>query len=148
MLDIVFLALSKQEIMGNPLQYILLVTLEGSKMFFWESTQVGFVTYPVGLAKLFAWLPFRSGLRLAMAFLTFLAFVYLGVLLWQGRRNILKDENSFLFPYLCLLFIFSFVGSYSLFGIIVRYLLPIAPLYLIIITYVLQKVYFRIPKSR
>jgi hypothetical protein len=141
--DSTLISLSKQEVLQNPAQYVLLATIEGSKMFFWESTQISFVRYPVILEKLFDWGPFKNGLRLAMALLTLLAFTYLGALIWRIRKNILKTEGPLLFLYLCFLFIFSFIGSYSLFGIIVRYLFPIVPLCLIICVFFIQNVLFR-----
>jgi hypothetical protein len=141
-------SLSKQKVLQNPGQYILLTVIEGLKMFFWESTQIGFVAYPAGLDKLFAWMPFKNGLRLGMSLLTLFAFAYLGALLWWKRKNILKKESPILFLYLCLLFIFSVVGSYSLFCIVTRHFLPIAPLYLIVISYVLQKICFSVPNER
>lgn len=141
------ISLSKQKILQYPIQYILLVMIEGLKMFFWESTQIGFVGYPAGLTKLFSWTPFRYGLRLGISFLTVLAIACLVTLLWGTRKDILKTESPLLLPYLCFLFILSFVSSYALFGIIVRYLFPIVPLYLIIIVYVFQKACFRVQNS-
>lgn len=146
--DSTLVSLSIQKVLQNPAQYVLFVALEGSRMFFWESTQIRFVEYPFILGKLFDWGPFKNGLRLVMAFLTLLAFAYLGAVIWRGKKNILKAESPLLFLYLCLLFIFSFISSYLLFGIIVRYLLPIVPLYLIIITYVFQKLCFRVSRKK
>ena len=140
--DSTLILLSKQKVLQNPAQYVLLVAMEGLRMFFWESTQVGFVEYPFVLRKLFDWRPFKDGLRLVIALLTLLAFAYLGAVIWRGRKNILKTEGPLLFLYFCLLFIFSFIGAYLIFGIIVRYLFPIVPLYLIIIAYTLQEVCF------
>ncbi len=141
-------SLSIQKVLQNPVQYILLTVIEGLKMFFWESTQIGYVAYPLGLTKIFAWTPFKNGLRLGMSLLALFALAYLMALLWRKRRNILKKENLLLFLYLCLLFIFSFIGSYSLFFIVARHCLPIVPLYLIIIAYVLQKICFSVPNER
>jgi len=140
--DNALITLSKQEVLKNPGQYVLLFAIEASKMFFWESTQIGYVVYPAGLTKLFAWAPLKNGLRLAMALLTLLAVVYLFMLLWRKRKEALESESSLILPYFCLLFIFSFVSLYSAFSIIARYLLLIVPLYLIIVTYVFQGVFF------
>jgi hypothetical protein len=140
--DLTLIGLSKQEILKNPAQYALFFAVEASKMFFWESTQIGYVVYPEGLTKLFNWAPFKNGLRLAMAFLTGFAVIYLFILLWRKRGTLFELESSFALPYFCLLFIFSFISFYSTFVIITRYLLPIVPLYLILIAYTLQKVFF------
>lgn len=139
---------AKQKILRNPGTYILLSAIEGTKMFFWESTQIGFVTYPAGLNNFFVWVPFKNGLRLVMSLLTLFALVYLGVLLWRKKSDILKKEDPILLLYFFLLFIFSFVGSYSLFCIVTRHILPIAPLYLIIISYIFQKIYFKSSNKR
>lgn len=141
-IDYTLISLSKQKIWQNPLQYVLLFAVEGSKMFFWESTQIGYVNYPVVLTKFFAWTFFKNGLRLGMALLTLLAFVYLIVLLWRKRKSVLKIEEPLLFLYLCLLFIFLFISFYSIFGFFTRYLFPIVPLYLIIIAYSFQEIFF------
>lgn len=133
---------AKQKILQNPAQYILLTAIEGLKMFFWESTQAGFVAYPAVLTRLFAWGPLKNGLRLGVSFLTLLAIIYSGVLLWRKRKIVLNTQNPLLFLYLCGLFIFSFVASYSIFCIIIRYLFPIVPLYLVIIAYVFQEIFF------
>lgn len=135
-----FVMLSKQKILQNPAQYILLIVLEGAKMFFWESTQIGFVAYPAGLTKLFAIRPLNNGLRLGMSFLTLFAILYLIVLLYRERNNFLKADSPLLFLFLSLLFIFSFVAPYTIFCTITRYYLSIAPLFLIIIAYIFQNI--------
>lgn len=132
--------LTKQMILQNPAQYILFIILEGSKMFFWESTLIGFVEYSPWLTKFFTWPPLKDGLRLAISFLTFFAFVYLTGLILRSRKMIFKKENPLLFLYLCFLFIFSFVASHTIFCTITRYYLPLASLYLVIIAYVFQKI--------
>jgi hypothetical protein len=167
-------------------------------MFFWESSQMGFVEYPPGLTKLFSWGPFKNGLRLGISFLLLLVFVCAGTFFWKERKTVLKTENPSLFSfaeypaacrrdallrqgfgevsskleerrrkgsaawlrrneagypaacrgenigasfiYFCLLFIFAFVGCYSLLLIIPRYILPVAPLHLVIAAYVFQKI--------
>ena len=117
-------------------------------MFFWESTQIGYVMYPKGLTKIFTWIPIKNGLRLIMAFLTLLSVIYLIVLFWRKRMDFLKLENPLIFLYFSLLFIFSSVGFYSIFIIIARYLLPIVPLYLIIIAYVIQDIYLSVFRNK
>ena len=133
-------SLSKQKIFQNPGQYVLLTMIEGSKMFFWESTQVGYVEYSPGLTKFFACTVIKNGLRFVMSFLTIFALVYLVVLLRRQGKEAFKKENPLLFLYLSLLFIFSFISSYSFFCIITRYAFPIVSLYLIIIVFVFQKI--------
>ena len=146
--DNTLVVLTKQKVMKNPGQYFLLFSVEASKMFFWESTQIGYVMYPKGLTKIFTWIPIKNGLRLIMAFLTLLSVIYLIVLFWRKRMDFLKLENPLIFLYFSLLFIFSSVGFYSIFIIIARYLLPIVPLYLIIIAYVIQDIYLSVFRNK
>lgn len=141
-LDKSLISLSMRKITQNPLQYILFTVLEGAKMFFWESTQIGFVAYPSPLARLFTWTPLKNGLRLGVSFLTIFSLAYLAALIRRQKKNALRTENPLLFLCLCLLFILTFIGSYSIVHIITRYALPIAPLYLIVIAYVLHKLFF------
>ena len=138
------ISISKRKILQNPGQFVLFAIIEGAKMFFWESTRIGFVVYPPILEKIFNFTPFKNGLRLGMAFLTLFSIGYLVLLLWRQRRDVFRTESPLLLVYLCLLFIFSFISCYSLAIIITRYALPIAPFYLIIITYVMEKHVFAI----
>lgn len=129
------------KVLQNPGQFVLLWFIEGFKMFFWESTQIGFVSYSAGLTKLFCWLPLKNGLRLLMSILTFAALVYLVNFLLHERENLfVPHENTKIFLFLSLLLIFLFGSAYALCLIIPRYTFPIVPLYLIIIAYVFQEI--------
>jgi hypothetical protein len=132
--------LTGEKILHNPGQYILFLILEGSKMFFWESTTIGFVNYPGLVTNIFKWGLLKNSLRLIISFLTFFSLFYLIKLILRKRKTIFKVENPILFMYLTLLFIISFVAPYTIFCTITRYYLPIAPLYLIIIAYVFQNI--------
>lgn len=135
--------LSLQKIRKNPFQYILLTGIDGTRMFFWESTHIGYVVYPEKLTRIFAWKPFKNGIRLGMSVLTIFAIIYQVLLLWRNRKNLLKATGPLLLSYLCLLFIFSFISCYAIFLVLTRYALPIASLYLLIVAYVLQRICFR-----
>lgn len=128
--------LTRREFLKNPLQYFLMGFVEGLKMLFWESSQVGFVAYPAWLIGIFNWLPFRYGLRLVMFILTLFSLIYTISHLWRERKKMLNSPGDSIFLYLCLLFIFSFIASYSISCILVRYIFPIVPLYIIITTFV------------
>jgi len=125
-LDAALVKLSKQEILKNPPQYMLYMGVESLKMLFWESTQIGFVTYPQGLTQLFAFIPFKNGLRLLIFCLT--AFSLLFSLLK------IKQTSSPVLPF-ALLLIIAYIGIHSFFFTLTRYSLPIAPLFLILIAY-------------
>ncbi|MDD5071069.1 MAG: hypothetical protein PHV17_10125 [Candidatus Omnitrophica bacterium] len=129
----------------KPFQYGIFWIMEGCKMFFWESTKTGFVSYPTLLEKLFNLNSFKNGLRLTMALLTILALLYLSIFLWKNRKKILNADNPSQINEEIILFfslgiIFFFISAHSFFDTVTRYAFPIAPLYLIIIAFFFQKV--------
>jgi len=117
---------SAQKALNNPLQYTLLSVVEGSKMFFWESTQVGFVRYPHWLQKIYDTKIFNNGLR----FLVSLATMAAVISLW--RENLTPDKSPL--GFLIGVLIFLYILFFSFFFILTRYALAIAPLYLITIS--------------
>jgi hypothetical protein len=124
-IDHALIYLSIQKASQNPFQYTLLTVIEGLKGFFWESTQVGFVSYPAWLGKIYDIKLFNNGLRLALGLLTGIAVVSL----WLEALRPGRSPISFLMGVL----IFLYLLFFSLFFILERYMLPIAPLYLIAI---------------
>ena len=141
--------LSLQKIGQNPAQYFLFMGLEGLKMFFWESTQIGFVAYPDWLQRLFEFNLFKDGLRLAIFLLTFAAAIYSMTFFWRNQRT-LAEVSSEDHQYISTLFfifflIFVYIGLHSFFFTLTRYSLPIAPLYLITIAFAAEHI---IPASK
>lgn len=132
--------LAVKQMMVNPLQYAVLCAIEAAKMIFWESTQIGFASYPKFIDKIFNWVLFKNGLRFFATGITFLALIYLISFLLAQRRSLLmvegpgakKPEVLLIFS---ILLIFIFIGTHSLFATLPRYALPIAPLYIIIISF-------------
>ena len=109
------LRLSKEKVLENLPQYILLTVTEGLRMFFWEAS-----------------VPFFP-LNFIVAALTFFAFIYccfdcrrLPVIMLQ----VLAINTLFVF-------------FYSFFAILPRHMLPIVPLYLISISYCLSKILYK-----
>ena len=141
--DRTLIYLSIQQAFSNPFQYLLLAAVENSKLLFWESTKIGFVTYPSWLAAIFDFSPFKNGLRLFTFCLTFLALIYTVRYAWKSRsKPFVPDEkrkNANLILASILLLTFAYMGAYSLFFILTRYALPLAPLYLTGIAFSLQK---------
>ncbi len=142
---------SAQKALENPAQYFLITFIETFKLFFWESTKIGCVTYPKELAKLFEFKPFQIIIRFPIAILSLLSFFYLG---WQ----ILKLKNSIFWGKLksdettqTLLWIFmltaSFIIAHSFFYVLTRYIFPIIALELISIAYMLDKIFFKKKKT-
>ncbi len=115
------IALSEEKALSNPPQYALLMTIEGLKMFFWESTQIGFVEYPPWLTRIYNTQVFKNALRLVVAMITLPAVLWL----WLRLR---RPDVSPLLLSIGLLTILT-IFFYSFFFILTRYALPIAPLY-------------------
>ncbi len=131
-IDAQLIKLSKNEILKNPPKYILYAGIENMKMLFWESTQIGFVIYPEWLTKLFAFTPFKNGLRL------FIFCITLSSILLSIRK--IKQTSSPIPPF-TLLLILVYIGIHSFFFTLTRYSLPIAPLFLILIAYTAQNIF-------
>jgi len=136
-LDSQLITLSKKEILKNPFQYSLYMGVEGLKMFFWESTKIGFVEYPKGLTALFDFALFKDGIRLIMSLLSFISFLYLTKFIWS--KQILTEEQKMLL-FCIFALITCFIAIHSFFFVLTRYILPIAPLYLIAITFSIQNI--------
>ena len=124
------IALSIEGIGTNPLQYTALTLLESLKMFFWESTKVGFVTYPDWLDKLYDKGLFKNGLRLVITLATVLSF---GWILFQGSK---LPVGIALTACLAVLFILT----HALGSVLTRYAFPVVPLYMGCIAYWLSQV--------
>jgi hypothetical protein len=119
------IVLSAQKALQNPFQYALLTFVEGLKMFFWESTKIGFVGYPDWLQKIYDVKLFNNGLRFFVSLISLIAVVSL----WLEALRPHPSPIGFIVSVLISLYILFF----SFFFILTRYALPIAPLYLIAI---------------
>ena len=118
------LSLSAQKALHNPFQYTLLTFIEGLKMFFWESTKVGFVSYPHWLQKIYDIKILNNGLRFFASLVSLIAVLSL----W---RQAFVSQRSSPVGFLMGVLIFLYILFFSFFFILTRYALPIAPLYLI-----------------
>jgi len=140
------ISLTFKKAMQNPFQQILLISFEALKMPFWESTQIGYVFYPSWLENLFNFRLFKNGLRFIMAILTYCSIISLAIGIFK-KRNVLiipgSSEAEIVITILfILLIIVSYAGLYSMFLIITRYILPMAPLSIICIAYFLHNITF------
>jgi hypothetical protein len=126
--------LAGERFLEKPLHYLLFMLIESARMFFWESTQLAFVQYPAWLKGLFDFGPLRNGLRLVVSALTFAGVAYLAscVLgsLRERRDPGLPEPETSPVGLFMLLAIAAVIGLYSLFTVVPRYGVPIAPLYL------------------
>ena len=120
-------------ILANPLQYLLFASLEGIKMFFWESTKIGFVLYPNWLIKVYDFGLFKNGLRLSMFILTVLSLFSLINYFWKNKRELFKagaQSEAVQTIFFMLVMIFPFIAMYTCVIVLTRYSFPIVPLYL------------------
>ncbi len=151
-IDKILIKLSIQKILQNPFQAVLMMFTETLKMFFWESTQIGFVIYPTWLANLYDIQGLEYILKFSMALLTFLAYLNLIKLVWQNRSLLFvshqRPNESFLILFFSLFIIICYVGSLSFFFTLTRYYLTIIPLYLVSIAFFLQSLKNRILKQK
>lgn len=151
-IDSGMVALAKGKILEKPFQQALLIFIESFKMLFWESTLVGFVSYPPWLQGIFEFTPFKNGLRLMLFLITFISMVYVLRYVFERRSELFRcgsprnSEIQILF--FILILIMSYTGLYSLFIINTRYASPIASLYLIMIAFTIQKMTFRQKSNR
>lgn len=145
-IDPMLFSMARKQIRKKPLQFLFLVGIENFKMFFWESTSIGYVNYPPRLTKLFHFGPFKNGIRLIISILTIWSFLFTVSYMWKNRHfkkkiSSLTDQELFiLLPILSLIIAYTLLHSFV--TIHTRYGLTIAPLFLIMIAFQLQKMYF------
>jgi len=130
---------SARMVLANPLQAVMLWTVEAHKIFFWESS-IAFVAYPDWLEGIF-YLPwFMNALKIIFAFLSWsgcvFAFCYLGFARLIRRQN--NPQDAVLFW--TLNFIFWFAAMYALFFVIDRYAFPLISLFLVLIAFMVHKI--------
>lgn len=142
-----FAKLILEKILENPLQYILLAPLDWVHMFFWESTRIGFVAYPDWLDKIFDNAIFAKSLRLGAGLFSLGAvllggFYFCRQKVWVSLAQ--KSEDVFgagLYFLGCL--IVCHITLYSLFATVARFALPIAPLFILMIAFCAQILFYR-----
>jgi len=146
-IDREIISASMKLILSNPAQYSFFTFLEGLKMVFWESTKIGFVSYPDWMTKIHDNIIVKNALRLLIGLLTLFAMLYLAGYLLRIPREIYVRADSTGERSQCLLFLFIFVilfaGLYALFSVLVRYSLPIAPLFIAAIAFVANEIFQR-----
>ena len=132
--------LSLQLMRDHPFQFLVFMALEGSKMFFWESTMIGFVRYPSWLSAVYGNIPFRYGIRLGVAVVSFLGFFY--TLGWGLRRlgRFKENEGPLMALAFTLLTMLSFITLYSFFSVLTRYALPVAPLFVVCVAFAADRI--------
>jgi hypothetical protein len=143
-LDSQLIKQSAERILENPLKYTFFHLLESGRMLFWESTQICFTIYPKWLTKLFAFTPFKNGIRLIVGGLTIVSFFYLFIFIVQNRALLLntndKDSEKLQLCFLMFIIMFAFIQIYAFFCVLTRYSFPIVPLYILSIAFLIQEI--------
>ncbi len=143
-----FIFSSVKMILSNPLQNVLLMFIEAHKMFFWESS-LSFVAYPDWVDKSICSTGVLYTLRVIFAFLSWIACVSVFCFLCFRRQNgRLKDEGRRQVLFWTFNFIFWYMAMYSLFFIVDRYSFPVVSLFMVLITFLMDKITRPVPRSR
>jgi hypothetical protein len=147
MVDQKMMALSKEKVMHNPGQFLFLMSLDAIKMFFWESTKIGFVEYPSWLQRLYDSHLLKNGLRTVISILSLMGFIFLLVISFKKIVPFFKfnptADTKDIDSVLILILLSSFIGFYALFDTIPRFALPIASLELVTIALWTDATFFR-----
>ncbi len=131
-------SLAAKEILKNPLQYFLLRIVEGSKLFFWESTSMGSVVYPDWISRLYESAILNRALSWMAGAMTIVAFFTAAGFTWRKRKDLFSSSPasaSSATIFCIFLFLLAYIAAHSLFLVLPRYALPAAPLYLILIAF-------------
>jgi len=146
----IMISSSMKRILSSPVQYSFFTLLEGVKMFFWESTKIGFVSYPDWMTRIHNNGVIKNILRLLVGSITLFATLYSVVHLLRTPREIYARSDTSGERYQCLLFLLLFlalfVGLYAMFAVLVRYSLPIAPLFIAVIAFVANEKFQKISR--
>ncbi|MDO8579856.1 MAG: hypothetical protein Q7S13_00055, partial [Candidatus Omnitrophota bacterium] len=133
-----------KNILSNPFQYTWMTMAEGMKMLFWESTRIGFVTYPLWLQNILYCTLFKNTVRLLMFLFTAFGLAFSIVYAWRHKAMFYLPSQrdnpnmmSILIP--AFVIIFANILLHSPFIIETRYALPLAPLYLVLIGFSFNK---------
>ncbi len=111
---------TKDMVIEHPLPVVFFGIVEGLKMFFWESTQIGFVVYPAWLTHIYENNIFKSCIRLIISVIT--GIVVIGFTVWSIRS---KQSDKLLLVLMAWVFIFLLTWI----TVLPRYVFPIVPVY-------------------
>jgi hypothetical protein len=141
-LDKELMRLSVEKIKTAPVQYTILSMLEGFKVFFWETTKLGFVIYPGWLSSLYDLGIFKDLLRLAWAILSLAGAIYGVRCLLTARKNNMPD-GQFIILFCTISLLFFYTAIYSLFQLGPRYSVPAGPLLICLTATIAQRFFYK-----
>jgi len=143
--------LAIKQILQNPLSYAFFYIVQGIKILFWESMRIGFVAYPEWLTKVFNCQPLEISLHIFSGVATLVAILY-------TMKFIKNQWGRFLYPpqlnetvpllFFSLIIILPFILLHSFAIVLPRFILPIVPLYLILIAFSLEEIRRQIIKGQ
>ncbi|MCK5580650.1 MAG: hypothetical protein KAJ18_05185 [Candidatus Omnitrophica bacterium] len=143
--------LSLKKVATHPFRFSLFYTATGLKMLFWESTKTGFVIYPLWLDKIFSFTPFAIGLKFTMPILVLAGLLYGVYFIWINRKEMFcrqgPEVSHAILSGNILLLIFTFNLLHACFLVLPRFIFPVAPLYLILISFAFDRVLLTKKKS-
>ncbi len=141
--DKMYVKLAVQMIFKNPFQYILFYIPEVLSIVFFKAAETGFAAYPTWLSQILGFEPFRYTINFLSASLTFLALILLTHFCWKNLKTVFEFSYHEKGPTPILISIFIIVipliGLYALTSVQTRYCLPIAPLFLILIAFFINR---------
>ena len=121
---------------SNPFKQIFFMGLESLKMFFWETrNNIGFVVYPSWMTQFYEHRAFFYILSFVTATFALISLIY--TLVWLTKNA--SNEYRFAFLLFSIILTLSFIGLHSFFFVLPRYALPIVPLFVILIAFLLQQ---------
>lgn len=128
-------------VQAHPFRYGFFYIIESWKSFFWESTKIGHVAYPLWLQKIYEMGLLREALRFLLALLTVLALGYNFFFLF-GRRSLDQDQRVVLAWSLWMIVLWAVLLSFG--SILTRYIFPVVPLFLLQISFAMDHFRFRL----
>jgi len=133
------MSITKNLIITHPIHYTISSLIDSTKMLYWESTRIGYVTYPGWLSTIFNFVPVVIFFRIFPALVTFLGLLLSSIYLLKNRNQLNSsfDHNPPQTIIICSIYlmIIPYIALHSLITPVIRYIFPIAPLYLIIIAF-------------
>jgi len=131
-------------VLHNPVQYLFLSMIEGGKILFWEEPEISFVVYPDLIDKIYNSLWLRYSLRFVIALFSLAALITGICYLWRIKKTLINpssDPQSNIqqatLLFICVI-ILAFSLIHSIFFILPRYALVIAPLFISLIAWAIN----------
>lgn len=139
-LDNALMREARTAFLSHPWQATSLMAIESLKIFFYETTHIGFVVYPNWLKNIYNNELFNQSLKFFIALLSFISLLYTLYKLIVVRN--LTPITQWGLAAICFIIIaFAFLHAPLL--IIPRYALPIASLQMILMAFFLNQMFFR-----